>query len=56
MSVPIKTKSITARVTPSDHRDFKRAAKRHGARPSDVLRQLVRQFTRENLDVTTTSK
>ncbi|MFA5186961.1 MAG: hypothetical protein WC551_10815 [Patescibacteria group bacterium] len=48
MSVPSKTKVITARVTPADHRDFKRAVKGKG-RPSDVLRQLVRQFIRENL-------
>lgn len=50
MSIPTKSKTITARVTPAEHREFRRAVKGYG-RASDVLRQLVRQFIRENLEV-----
>lgn len=50
MSDPNKTKFLSVRLTPQDHRTFFRKSKRYG-KPSDLLRELVQAFNEDRLTV-----
>ena len=50
MSDPSKTKFLSVRLTPQDHRTFFRKSKRYG-KPSDLLRELVQAFNDDRLTV-----
>ena len=50
MSDPSKTKFLSVRLTPQDHRTFFRKSKKYG-KPSDLLRELVQAFNEDRLTV-----
>ena len=50
MSDPSKTKFLSVRLTPHDHRTFFRKSKKYG-KPSDLLRELVQAFNEDRLTV-----
>lgn len=50
MSDPTKTKFLSVRLTPQDHRTFFRKSKRYG-KPSDLLRELVQAFNEDRLAI-----
>ena len=48
MATKSKTKFLTVRLTPYDHKAFHRKADRYG-KPSDVLREIVQAFNSDRL-------
>ena len=50
MSDPSKTKFLSVRLTPHDHRTFFCKSKKYG-KPSDLLRELVQAFNEDRLAI-----
>jgi len=50
MSSEAKTKFLTVRLTPHDHKEFHEKADKFG-KPSDVLREIVQAFNQERLAI-----
>jgi hypothetical protein len=48
MATKPKTKFLTVRLTPLDHKAFHRKADKYG-KPSDVLREIVQAFNSDRL-------